>query len=145
MATKTAKDELSIVRTEHINATHLREGFAAFSRGDLDTVRALLADNCSWTVAGTGPLAGTVTGWTQIEKLFGRIIDITNGTVSLSVISCLADDTHAVAVYDVTSTIKGATETHRNVMVQEIGADGRATVVHDMALDQAAADAFISR
>ena len=63
----TTKPDLSITTTDHPNALHLRDGFAAFARGDLDAVRATLTDNCTWTNGGNTAIAGSHTGWDAIQ------------------------------------------------------------------------------
>lgn len=142
--TRTAKD-LSVTTTDHPNAQVLREGFAAFGRGDLDAIRGLLTDDAEWTNAGTSPLAGTYRGWDAISAMFGQLFEQTGGTISMEVISVLADDTHACAIYDSTSTIAGQTQTSRFVLVQEMTPDGKARSTHTMAYDQPAADAHLMR
>lgn len=144
MSTTKTASELSVVTTEHPNAISLREGFAAFGRGDLDHVRARLTDDCTWTNPGTSAIAGTYEGWDQIAAMFGRLFEISGGTFSMDVISCLADDVHAVAIYDATSTVAGETRTMRFAFVEELAADGRAKAVTALAYDQAAADAHMA-
>lgn len=129
---------------DHPNAQRLRANFDAFLRGDLDTVREAATDDATWTNLGSGPLAGTFRGWEQISGMFGRLFEITGGTYTMEVQSVVADDHWAMAVYDATSTIDGRTETHRWVLVDEMGPDGRATSTRLLAFDQAAADRHIT-
>lgn len=143
--TTTAKNDLTIVRTEHPNATRLREAFAAFARGDLDAIRADMTETCTWTNAGTSALAGTYTGWDQISGMFGKLFEMTGGTVAMNVVSAIADDTHAIAIYDSTSTVGGVTETNRFILVDDLDAQGKITSTHSMAYDQAKADAHAAR
>ncbi|MDP3713701.1 MAG: nuclear transport factor 2 family protein [Mycobacteriales bacterium] len=142
--TRTAKD-LSVTTTEHPNAKVLRDGFAAFGRGDLDTIRATMTDDAVWTNAGTSALAGTYRGWDAISGMFGALFERTGGTISMQVVSVLADDAHACAIYDSTSTIAGQTQTNRFVLVQEMTPDGKARATQTLAYDQAAADAHLTR
>ncbi len=144
MATTTTSD-LSIQTTDHPNALRLREAFDAFGRGDLETVRANMADTCTWTNAGTSPIAGTHTGWDQISSMFGKLLEMTGGTFSMKVLSTLADGTYAVAIYDATSTVAGVTETNRFVLVDDLDKQGKITATHSFAYDQAKADAHANR
>lgn len=144
MATTKTSPDLSIVKTEHPNAARIREGFAAFSRGDLDHVRRELADDCVWTNPGTSGIAGTYRGWDEISGMFGKLFEITGGTFSMNVLSCLADDTHAVAIYDATSTVAGQTRTMRFVMVEDLTPDGLVAETINLAYDQPAADAHMT-
>jgi ketosteroid isomerase-like protein len=137
--------DLSITTTDHPNAIRIREGFAAFSRGDLDHVRATMTPDCAWTNSGASEVAGTFRGWDEIVGMFGALIERTGGTLVMDVVSTLGDDTHAVALYDMTSTIAGVTETHRFALIEELTADGRAATCTGLAYDQAAADAHFAR
>jgi uncharacterized protein len=142
--TRTATD-LSVTTTDHPHAKVLRDGFAAFGRGDLDAIRATLTDDAVWTNAGSSALAGSYRGWDAISGMFGALFQRTGGTISMQVVSVLADDVHACAIYDSTSTIAGQTQTNRFVLVQEMTPDGKARTTHTLAYDQAAADAHFAR
>lgn len=140
----TTKPDLSITTTEHPNVQRLREAFAAFSRGDLDTVRASMTEDCVWTNGGTGPLAGSYAGWDAIAQMFGRLLEITDGTFAMNVLSTQADGNYAIAIYDATSTVNGTTGTFRFVITDEMTPEGKVKATHSLAYDQAAADAHLS-
>lgn len=144
MGTTQITPDLSITRTEHPNATRLREGFAAFGRGDLEHVRAQMTADATWTNGGSSVLAGTFVGWDAIAEMFGRLFEATGGTFSMDLLSCLADDARAVAVYDATSTVAGQTRTLRFCFVQELNPEGLARATTTLAYDQAAADAHMA-
>ena len=144
MSTTQITPDLAIVKTEHPNATALREGFAAFARGDLEHVRGRLTEDCVWTLRGSSALAGTYRGWNEIEAMFGALFEATGGTFSMDVLSCVADDARAIAVYDATSTVAGQTRTLRFVMIEDLAPDGLASDVISLAYDQAAADAHMN-
>jgi ketosteroid isomerase-like protein len=139
MATQT-KPDLSIQTTDHPNAKRTREAFDAFSRGDLETVRGSLTADCTWTNAGTSPIAGTYQGWDAIQAMFGKLIEITGGTFTMNVISCIADDLHSATIYDATSTINGKTATERFCLIDEMTPDGKAKATRVLAYDQESAD-----
>ena len=136
--------DLSVVTTEHPNAATMRTAFAAFAAGDLEAVRATLADDCTWTAPGDTPVSGRYEGWDAIAGMFMTLFTITGGSHRNELVSVTADATHAVAVYDATSTIAGRTATLRYVLVDEVGADGRATACWNLPLDLAAAEAHLS-
>lgn len=140
--TSTTPDTAGV--TEHPNARRIREAFEAFSRGDLETVRLSATDDATWTNAGSGPLAGTYRGWSEIVGMFGRLVELTGGTYRLEVRSVVADDSHGFAVYDSTSTVAGRTATNRWVLVDELAPDGRSTATRVFCYDQEAADRHLS-
>jgi ketosteroid isomerase-like protein len=144
MAT-TTKSDLSVTTTEHPNVGRTRAAFDAFARGDLDAVRASLTDDCTWTNNGTSPIAGTFRGWEAISTMFGKLFEVTGGTFSMNVISCLADDKHAVTIYDATSTINGTKGTERFCLIDEMTPDGKAKATRTLAYDQASADSHFNR
>ena len=145
MTTTQSTRGLGVTTADHPNAARMRGGFDAFARGDLAAVEALSVPGASWTIAGTGPLAGTHRGWTEVSTMFGRLFELTGGTFTMELVSVLADDVHAVAVYDGTSTVAGRTETHRMLMLDELTPEGLTRTTRLFALDQDAADRHMGR
>lgn len=146
MATKTAseKSDLSVHLSEHPNVTRTRDGFDAFGRGDLDAVHASFTDTATWTNAGTSAIAGTHSGWDEIVKMFGTLLEVTGGTFVMDVKAILADDERSVTIYDATSTINGKTATERFCLIDDLTPEGKITATQVIAYDQAAADAHFS-
>ena len=139
MATKI---DLSQNTASQANAQRLRDAFAAFDRGDLDHLRENSAKNCTWTNAGSSPIAGTFTGWDAIEGMLGKLFELTGGTFKTSVQSILSNDDQACAIYDATATINGETATHRYIVLDTYTSDGKVKTTDVVAFDQAAADAM---
>jgi ketosteroid isomerase-like protein len=48
--------------SEHPNARLIRQGYAAFARGDLEAIRELMADDVVWHEPGRSPIAGDYKG-----------------------------------------------------------------------------------
>jgi ketosteroid isomerase-like protein len=85
---------------EHPNATRQREVNDAFRRGDLETVRNYWADDCVWHHGGRGPLAGTYHRWDDFVAYLQRFLELTGGTFTDEIVDILADDRHAVTVFE---------------------------------------------
>jgi hypothetical protein len=84
----------------HPNEDLVREGFAAFGRGDMDALRRdYFAEDIQWHIPGRGQLAGDYEGVGQVLELFGRAFELTGGTLRLDLHDVLANDEHAVALY----------------------------------------------
>ena len=83
---------------EHPNVQRLRDGYAAFGKGDMDTVKQLWTDDVVWHVGGESPLAGDYKGQDEIIGFFGRIFEMSGGSLELEVHDILANDEHAVAL-----------------------------------------------
>ena len=65
------------------NLTLHRKGHDAFSRGDMDFLAELFADDVLWHVAGRSPLAGDYRGRDAVFGFFERIADLTGGNFEL--------------------------------------------------------------
>lgn len=145
MTTTTPTSDLTVQLSEAPSAARMRAAFTAFSAGDLDTVRASFTPDAVWINGGSSPLAGEHRGWEQISAMFGTLMEITQGTFSMEVISIVGDARHAVAVYDSTSTVKGVTETQRVCLIDELTPEGLVRCARMLPYDPAANDAHISR
>jgi ketosteroid isomerase-like protein len=143
MTQTTTTPEITIQHTEHPNATKLREAFEAFARGDLEHLQRNMTEDATWTNAGTSAIAGTYTGWEQIVGMLGQLFERTGGTFTTSIVSLLANDTQAAAIYDATATVDGQTETMRYFLLDTYAADGRVADTQVVAFDQATADDFM--
>ncbi len=128
----------------HPNEDAVREGFAAFGRGDLDTLRKqFLADDVRWHLPGRSPLSGDYEGPEQVMQYFGRILELTGGTLTIDLHDVLANDDHAVALYTIGGEREGKRLHDHQVLVFHLR-DGKATEVCTQPADQYAADDFFS-
>ena len=85
---------------EHPNASRIRELFAAFRAGDIDTVRAVIAEQAVWHFPGRrGQLAGSHRGREAIFAFLLNVQSLTAHTFHLELIDVLANDLHAVALF----------------------------------------------
>jgi ketosteroid isomerase-like protein len=73
--------------------------FAAFAGGDPRALFDVLADDATWIVNGTAPVAQEYVGRERIFELFRETRRLTGGTYLSTLRWALADDEHAVAVY----------------------------------------------
>jgi hypothetical protein len=68
------------------NIALTRQGYAAFSRGDMTALAELLHPDVEWFVGGDNALSGTYTGRDATFSYFGRLLGLTNGTASVEVV-----------------------------------------------------------
>jgi ketosteroid isomerase-like protein len=88
----------------HPNEDLVREGFAAFGRGDMDALRKQFwADDIRYHVPGRSPIAGDYEGTEQVIQFLARVFELTGGTFSSELHDVVANDEHAVALL----TIRG--------------------------------------
>jgi ketosteroid isomerase-like protein len=80
----------------HPNEDRIRQGYEAFSKGDLQRLDDLFADDIVWHVGGRSPLAGDYKGKQEVYAFFGRLAEGTGGSFQLEVHDILANDEHGV-------------------------------------------------
>ncbi len=128
----------------HSNEDVVREGFAAFGRGDMDALRKqFFADDVRWHVPGRSPLAGDYEGPEQVIQFFARIFEMTGGTFSIEVHDVLANDEHAVALFTVRGERAGKQLNDNEVLTYHFR-DGKVSEVWNQATDPYAVDEFFS-
>ncbi|TML80534.1 MAG: nuclear transport factor 2 family protein [Actinobacteria bacterium] len=83
----------------HPNEALLRKGYEAFASYDLDTIRALFADDIVWHVGGgRNPLTGTIKGKDEVFGWFAKLLTLSDGTFKIDVHDVIANDNHAVVL-----------------------------------------------
>ena len=82
----------------HPNEVAVRKAYEAFAAGDMETLRSLFDPGITWHVLGRSPLARTYQGIDEAFGLFGRIMQMTEGTFRAEVQDVLANDEHAVTL-----------------------------------------------
>src|SRR6266496_3675082 len=128
----------------HPNEQRLRDGFEAFSKGDLDTLRnEYLAPDIVWHSPGRNQLSGNYEGIDQVMGLFGRLVELTGGTFRQELHDVLANDEHGVTLATATAEREGKTFRNNGVLVFNLK-DGKVTEAWLHPGDQYAADDFFS-
>jgi uncharacterized protein len=89
---------------EHPNAEPIRKSFDAFARGDMSTMRSLVAEDTVWHIPGRGPLAGDHYGRDAVFEMFGRLVQGSEGTFTQELHDVVASDDHAVALTHATAS-----------------------------------------
>ncbi|SRR5258708_6941231 len=105
---------------EHPNAELFRKGYAAFSSGDLDTVRALFAPDIVWHVPGKNHFAGDHEGIDNVLALFLANLQETDGTFKVEMHDAVANDDHAVVLGTVSGQRDGKSLNDRYTHVAHI-------------------------
>jgi ketosteroid isomerase-like protein len=86
------------VANEHPNAALFRRGYAAFTAGDMDTLRELFDENIVWHTGGRSRFSRDTHGIDETLGFFLELVQASNGTFHLDVHDVLANDEHAVAL-----------------------------------------------
>ena len=127
----------------HPNEQAVREGFEAFSRGDVNAASPLLADDVVWHFAGRNPYAGDYEGKAAVQEVFGRRREETGSSLSFEVHDVLANDDHAVALVSNRAERDGRTLEWKSVSVYHMR-DGMIAEAWTHNDDQYAIDEFWS-
>ena len=128
---------------EHPNVTRMKDGYAAFAKGDFAVLNDLFADDVLWHVGGHNQLTKDYRGRDEVYAFFGKLMELTDGTFHLDVHAVFADDEHAVALVISTGSRGGKTVTVDEAHVYHMR-DGRVTEFWDASTDQAASDELLA-
>jgi ketosteroid isomerase-like protein len=127
---------------EHPNVARIRDGYAAFAKGDFAVLNDLFAEDLLWHDAGRSQLSGEYSGREAVYGLFGKLMEVTEGSFRIDLHAVLADDEHGVALVVITASRGG-----RSIEVNEAHVfhlrDGKVVEFWNASTDQYAADELI--
>ena len=95
--------------SEHPNVARLRAAYAAFA-----ALNDLFADDVLFHATGRNQVQGDYRGRDAVYGLFGKFMEITEGTFHIDVHAVLADDERGVALAVITGSVadRSATTNH---------------------------------
>ncbi len=129
---------------QHANVQQARRAYEAFAKADMATLGELLADDVVWHVGGNSPLSGDYKGKDAVFGYFGKLGQVTGGTVKIEIHDILANDDHTVILVRQTAERNGKTWDSRGVHIVHPDSEGRVKEFWGFTEDEAAADAFFS-
>jgi len=122
----------------------VRKGYAAFNTGDIEALVTLLSHDVVQHVPGTSQLAGEYKGIEAVLGYYGKLAEVTGGTVRAHLIDVHGDGHgHVVAVHQTVATRNGVTRVSRGSIVFTFLGD-RATDLLELHADLAGDDAFFA-
>lgn len=101
----------------HPNAKILEKIYASFAKGDLASMLAECADNCTFQLAGKSQLAGKFSKQNFGTDFLQKMQELSGQTLSLEVHDILASDRHGVVLASEKLTRKGEAVQLRTVHV----------------------------
>lgn len=125
----------------HPNEELVRSGYAAFAKGDVDALRALLDPDVVWHQPGRSLLAGDHRGADAVLGFFAKTMELTAGSFRAEPHDVIADDQHVVGLH--LAQRQGRTLADRQVLVVHVRDDKIAEVWEHVG-DQYAFDEFFS-
>jgi ketosteroid isomerase-like protein len=75
-----------------------RDGFAAFAKGDFAVLTDLFAEDLLWHDSGRNQLSGDYRGRDAVFGLFGKLMEVTEGSLRIGLHALFADDERGVAL-----------------------------------------------
>jgi uncharacterized protein len=127
---------------EHPNVARIRDGYAAFARGDFAVLNDLFAEDLLWHVNGRSQFAGDYRGREAVFGFFGKLMEVTEGSLHIDLHAVFADDEHGVALTIVTASRGGRSVTVDQAHVFHLR-DGKVVEYWDSSTDQYAFDELI--
>src|SRR5436305_179928 len=91
----------------HPNAELLRKGYDAFEKGDMDTVRSLMAEDTVLHVFGRSEIAGDYRGQDAVFGFCGKLVERAGGSFKIERHAVLADDEHGAVLTTITAQREG--------------------------------------
>lgn len=123
----------------HPNAQTVMNGFQAFAKGDMDTMKQLLADDATWHRFGRNKWSGDYTGLDSIIQLVSGVAAA--ATIENTPHAILADDDHVVALINTSQTRNGRSFNGEAVIVFHVR-DGKITEAWTIVTDAYGFDEF---
>jgi hypothetical protein len=127
---------------EHPNVTRMKDGYAAFAKGDFAVLDDLFADNVVWHVGGRNQLTKDYRGRDEVYGFFGRLLELTEGTFHIDLHTIFADDEHGVALVATLARRGGKSVRINEAHVYHLR-DGKVTEFWDASTDEYALDELI--
>ena len=127
---------------EHPNVARLKDGYAAFAKGDFAELNDLFAEDLLWHEGGRNQLSGEYRGRDAVYGLFGKLMEVTEGSFHLDLHAAFADDEHGVVLVTTTASRGGRSVTTNDVHVFHLR-DGKVVEFWDSSTDQYAIDELI--
>jgi len=127
---------------EHPNAARIRDGYAAFRKGDIAVLNDLFADDIVWHQAGRSQLAGDYRGRDAVYEFLGKLMEITHGTFQVDLEAAFANDELGVALVIASSSVNGESLAVREAHIIRMR-DGKVAEFWYTSTDQYAFDEMI--
>ncbi len=84
----------------HPNEDMVRQGFAAYARGDIDALQSdFFASDIHWHFPGRSPLSGHHEGAAKVAEMFRLLAELSGGTHRVELHDVIGNDDHVVALH----------------------------------------------
>jgi ketosteroid isomerase-like protein len=128
---------------EHPNATLVKQGYEAFSKGDIATLTGVFSGDVVWRQSGSSPISDEYRGRDAVLAFLGRLAQLTGGTYRIELHDLLANDEHVVALSRETGSRQGKQLDSLSVQVYHVRG-GKVTEAWSSFQDERGYDEFWS-
>jgi hypothetical protein len=144
-ATAFEQEEIDVANmtTEETNTALIVSAYEAFSRGNIQSVLTILAEDILWHVPGRGPLSRDYSGPDEVLGFFDHFMRLSEGTFRVQIDEIFAEGDRVVILCTETARRGGRSWSSPQVHVWTIK-DGRAIAFRQYQGDQQAEDEFWS-
>jgi uncharacterized protein len=125
----------------HPNEDLVRRGYDAFTKGDVDALRQVFADDTVFHEPGRSPLSGDYQGFDQVLGFFGMLGERSGGTFRVTLHDVAASDEHAVGLHVSDAEREGRVLHSQQAIVFHVR-DGMVSEAWALHYDQHATDEF---
>jgi ketosteroid isomerase-like protein len=130
--------------TAEQNIETVRQGYAAFSSGDMESLMRLYRPDAAHLVPGSSPVSGAHKGHAGIQELYGDLFERSNGTMTVELEHVLSDGgNRVIAIHRGSVEKDGEVVTTTDALLFTF-ADGKIAEIQDFVADIAANDALWS-
>jgi ketosteroid isomerase-like protein len=99
------------------NTDLIREGYQAFQWNNLVAFEKILTEDCVWHVPGRGQLAGDKKGRQATVEYYGKLGELSGGTINIQLHDVVAGENHAIGLHHVSAKRGGkAVETTQAIV-----------------------------
>ena len=123
------------------NEQIVRDGYAAFTSGDMETLGALFADDAVHSVPGNSQIAGDYKGRDAILGYYGKLFELTDGNMSAELKTVTVDGDKVAAVHKNVAE-RGGKKLDSDTTLNFTIKDDKIVRIDEVPSDQAAEDAF---
>jgi uncharacterized protein len=144
-ATAFEQEEIDVANmtAEETNAALIVSAYEAFSRGNIQSVLTMLAEDILWHVPGRGPLSRNYRGPDEVLGFFDHFMRLSDGTFRVQIDEIFAEGDRVVILCTETARRGGRSWSSPQVHLWTIK-NGRATGFREYQGDQQAEDEFWS-
>ena len=93
--------------SEHPNVARIKDGYAAFAKGDFAVLNDLFAEDLLWHEPGRNELSGDYRGRDAVYAHFGKLTEVLDGSFQMELQAVFADEERGVALVVSTASHNG--------------------------------------